>query len=434
MVIVLAPQFVFAQAGIDSKSLDSYLGSRPHPFSGVVMISKNGDIAYEKAMGLADYELGVPNSSKTLFRVGSITKPFTALAILKLIADHKLSLDDRLCSFLKECPLGWEVINVRNLLSHTSGIPDLLDEVDYSHLDKVRNNIDQRLRTSNGLVLRFVPGTQFEYNNFGYILLGYIIEIASMRTYVDYLQEAILTPLGFNQTHYDDPVSIIENRADGYIRGGDGIKNLRDRTFPFAYSAGGLISTTHDFTNLERALTSNILLPDSLRQQMLNPGKDEYGFGLFIRTEFGTTSYEHAGLVDGFSSELIIFPNENLIVVALSNVENEDTSAIGCDLASLLLTGHPLTGVEVKVAKEKLATLQGTYRRPGARPVLVEIKNGVLTYKASREYVLMPIAEDEVQFVGNEEVHLLFRKDSQGRMEMVRTNCSSRDWIAVRDQ
>ena len=189
---------------------------------GSVLVAKGGAVLLEKGYGLANVELDVPNTPATKFRLGSITKEFTATAILQLQEQSKLSISDLVCKYVENCPEAWKAITIHHLLTHTSGIPSYTDDPKFRKPDFMRVPMKPLdiVMLSKDKPLEFQPGEKWKYDNTGYVFLGYIVEKVSGESYADYVKKHIFGPLEMDDTGYDDTRAILKGRAAGYARGG----------------------------------------------------------------------------------------------------------------------------------------------------------------------------------------------------------------------
>ncbi|MCK7490937.1 MAG: beta-lactamase family protein [Comamonadaceae bacterium] len=229
-------------------------------FSGSVLVARGGQIVLRKGYGMANYELSVPNGPETKFRLGSITKQFTAMAILQLESQGKLAVSDTVETVFPGFPNGGR-ITIRHLLTHTSGLPNMTEFPDYAKTMALPSTALETVGRFKDLPLDFEPGERLSYSNSGYVLLGAIIEKVAGRSYEEFVRENIFRPLGMDDTGYDHPDAILKNRASGYEFADDRLANARyiDMTIPHA--AGGLTSTVDDLYKWDRALYTDKLLP-----------------------------------------------------------------------------------------------------------------------------------------------------------------------------
>lgn len=325
-----------AVAGVGlQKKVDAHLKSRFGNFSGFVLVARKGDILVSKGYGMANYELGVPNTAKTKFRLGSLTKQFTAAAILQLREKGLLDLNDSLSKYLPDYPHG-EQIFLHHLLAHTSGIPSYTDFPGFLDNLAVPTTVEKVIASFKGRPLVFSPGQKFSYSNSGYVLLGCIIEKVSGQSYEDYLRDNIFTPLGMKDTGYDHTETVLQNRAAGYrYLNGKQLCNAGHMDMANAYSAGALYSTAEDLYLWDRALyTEKVLSRESLTK-MFAPGLGAYGYGWYIGQVSGRRVVHHGGNINGFSTYVARYIDDDVLVVVLSNIERAPIAQISWDLGAI---------------------------------------------------------------------------------------------------
>jgi CubicO group peptidase (beta-lactamase class C family) len=201
-----------------ARQMDQFVSSRD--FSGVVLVARKGQVLFQKAYGLANREHGVANKLDTKFRLGSVTKQFTAMAIMILSERGKLNVTDPICKYIENCPTAWSAITVHHLLTHTSGIPDFTDFPDNDHYEHLPMTPLETIARFRDKPLEFVPGERFNYDNSGYLLLGHIVERTSGERYEDFLRKNIYEPLGMLHSGYDHPRIVLKDRASGYATTG----------------------------------------------------------------------------------------------------------------------------------------------------------------------------------------------------------------------
>ena len=219
---------------------------RINRFSGAVLLARDGQPIVSRGYGMANLEHGVANTPQTVFRLGSVTKQFTALAIVLLQERGKLSVNDPICKYLSDCPQAWQPITIKNLLTHTAGIPNYTEFPDFMKTAAAETTAAELTNRFRDKPLQFALGEKYAYSNSGYFLLGMIIERASGKAYADFLQENIFAPLGMKNSGYDNPVRIINHRAAGYALTRDGFMNAAPISMSTAYAAGALYSTVGD--------------------------------------------------------------------------------------------------------------------------------------------------------------------------------------------
>jgi len=344
------PGTVPAETSIEAtrQELDEFLLAKVASgrFSGSVLVAKDGQVLLSKGYGYANVELGVPNTTKTKFRLGSITKQFTATLVMQLRERNLLALQDSLCKYLSPCPEAWKPVTLHHLLSHTSGISGYGDPpTDTAVIPPwTAEHIARRFRDTP---LEFPPGTQSKYSDWAYCLLGMVIERVTGEHYEQVLQESIFAPLGMKDSGYDHSESIVQNRAAGYHLEAARLENAPYINMAGPYSAGALYSTVEDLYKWDQALYGSAVLPAPALQLMWTPFLGGYGYGWLV-SDPGASSdpvpfwavpgkYEvaHPGEINGFSAEIQRFPRDRAVVIVLSNIDNLP-KMVGSSLARML--------------------------------------------------------------------------------------------------
>jgi D-alanyl-D-alanine carboxypeptidase len=307
-------------------------------FSGAVLIAKDGRPLLREAYGKANYELDVPNTVDTKFRLGSITKQFTAMAIMILAEQGKLAVEDRIGKHLEQSPSTWDKVTIRHLLTHTSGvhsytsIPQMM-----TRTVRLPATLDEVIATFKDKELDFQPGEKFTYSNSGYILLGKIIERVSRSDYESFLKQNIFQPLEMNDTGYDRNGAILPKRAAGYSRTLILLSNAPYIDMSWPHAAGSLYSTIDDLAKWDQALNAGKLIsPDSYRA-MFTPDKENYAYGWMVRELDSHKEISHGGGIHGFMTSIGRYPDDKILVVVLSNVVPAPVEKISRDLAQIAL-------------------------------------------------------------------------------------------------
>lgn len=325
-----------AQAKADA--FDAYLRAAVENdhFSGAVLVAQGGLPIFSRSYGMANYELNVPISSDTVFDVASITKQFTATAIMQLQEAGRLKVGDPICNYLDDCPSAWRPITIRHLLTHTSGIPNYSSLPDWDELLVVSNyRRGDLLSLFRDLPLQFTPGTEHRYSNSGYQLLGLIIESASGIPYGTYLKDRIFAPLGMTHTRFSNTRSLIPNRATGYYSQGTSFINASLHSPTVHFGDAGVYTTVGDLLIWDQALYSDRLLsPESMRE-MLTPHLNSYAYGWRVGERFGRRQTNHSGSGQGFSSIIVRFPDDHFTVIVLSNSDRANATKISTDLSAI---------------------------------------------------------------------------------------------------
>jgi D-alanyl-D-alanine carboxypeptidase len=309
-----------------------------------VAVVRDGRVVKSKGYGLANVELNVPATEETVFEIGSITKQFTSAAIMMLVEEGKVDLDEKITRYLTGVPEAWGGVTVRHLLTHSSGIQNYLDVPGLLDLtarpgmthEEIAKLFFERLQPE------FQPGETWSYSNSAYLLLGNIIEKASGKPYWDFLDERIFKPRGMKSTRSGEPRAILPNRAAGYEWRDNRLEN-RPALTENAYAAGSIVSTVQDMAKWDAALGSGKLLKKSSLDQVWAPKKarggaiapSNYGFGWFVDTYHGRRVISHGGGTPGFSSLFYRFVDDRLSVIVLTNHSDRVIDHLAIDLAGL---------------------------------------------------------------------------------------------------
>lgn len=305
----------------------------------------NGGIVKAKGYGFANLELQVKATEATVYEIGSLTKQFTATAILMLASEGRLRLEDPVSRYFPAAPSSWARITLAHLLTHTSGIRNHSAMPDFPDIFRIERDRDELLDLFFALPLDFQPGETWAYDNTGYILLGYIIEAVGGTTYWELLEERIFAPLGMATTRSSDFRPIVPNRASGYVGTGDGFQNQPVLPPYTAFSAGALLSTVVDLARWEAALWSATLLPAATLDRMWTPARltdgatppFHYGFGWFVTSAGGRRFVHHGGGTPGFASNIYRVPDHGLAVIILSNHTDRILETLAIDIAAMYL-------------------------------------------------------------------------------------------------
>ena len=351
MLLVLACTACAARAGHED-AVDRFLASQlqRHHLPGMsVAIVQNGRVVKACGYGTAQLELGVPATPDTVYEIGSMTKQFTAAAVLMLAREGRLGLDDSVCRWLPEAPASWQPITLRHLLTHTAGIQNHVAVPGY--MARFRTNLEgdtappraELLRQFAELPLEFAPGTSWAYDNTGYHLLGTVVERASGVDYFEFLRQRVFAPLGMAATGSTAPRPLVPGRAAGYEWTGNGFENRPALLPPIGFAAGALHSTVLDLARWDAALRGDQILDATSRASMWTAARNtdgtlapqDYGFGWFVDTWHGHRIVQHNGGTPGFSAVICRFLDDQLTVILLTNHGDHLLDQLALDVAGV---------------------------------------------------------------------------------------------------
>jgi CubicO group peptidase (beta-lactamase class C family) len=344
IILALQSAAIAQQASTKAAKIDEFmtLANKYRLFNGSVLVADQGKVIYKKGLGLANMEWEIPNTPETKFRLASITKQFTATAILQLATQGKIKLDGKLSDYLPDYrkDIG-DKVTVHQLLNHTSGIPSYTGFPGFfQDVSRTPFKVDDFVKKYASNDLEFEPGSKFSYNNSGYFLLGAIIEKVTGKPYAQVLKENIFEPLGMKNSGYDRFDTLITKRATGYQKTADGYINAPylDMSIPFA--AGSLYSTVEDLYLWDQALYGDSLLNAQFKELMFKPNLENYAYGWTIRkTGFDDKIpvIQHNGGINGFSTTIIRFPAEKGLIVMLDNTATGgNIDRLSAELAKIL--------------------------------------------------------------------------------------------------
>jgi CubicO group peptidase (beta-lactamase class C family) len=411
-----APSLAQDPAARMDQVVRSYVDARQ--FMGSVLVARGDKVLFNQAYGSANLEWNTPDTTSTKFRIGSMTKQFTAAAVLLLEERGKLKVDDPVKRYYPDAPAAWDNITLFHLLTHTSGIPNHTSFPEFESLSTLRTTPDQLVKSFRDRPLEFVPGAEMRYSNSNYVLLGAIIEKAGGTSYESFVTENLFKPLGMNDSGYDSTQAIIARRAAGYGPGPAGPVNARyiDMTVP--YAAGALYSTTGDLLRWERSLFGGKVLSSASLEKMTTPFRNDYAFGLEVSRKSGRRVIQHGGSINGFSSRLAYFPDDEVTVIALSNLRGPGADGIVEKLGAL---AHGETVVlpserkEVAVPTEVLKRYVGTYAIAPGVAVAILLDGEHLFAQMTGQQRLQLFAQSETSFFMKAvEVQVDFVKDASG--------------------
>lgn len=355
----------------------------------IVLAVRDGHVVMREGRGLADLELGTPLRTDMVMKLGSITKQFTAAAILTLADEGKLSLQDPLSQYVSGFD---DAVKLEHLLTHTAGVAEYTPMPEYRAALRQDAAVEEIVALIRSKPLEFVPGAQFKYTNSAYYLLGAVVEKASGQPYASYLQNAVLKPAGLTQTRLDSLTEIIPNRAKGYDRDANGIRNATIYSPTRAYSVGGLLSTLDDLRRWNEHAVANPRLQAAFTRQ-----PSGYGYGWFINELEGAKVIEHGGDIPGFSAHVLTIPDRRIFVAVLSNdAQHTPRPDFVATKIALSLLGKPYEPVAIALPAEALDAFTGIYKNAAGtkRQVTREGTKLFIERTGGRRSEIVPMSAD----------------------------------------
>jgi D-alanyl-D-alanine carboxypeptidase len=369
-------------------------------FAGDVLVAKDGEVLLRQGFGLADREWNVAHCATGKFRLGSLTKQFTAAAILQLMERGALVLDDEIARHYREAPAAWRDVTLFHLLTHTSGIASNTSIPGFFQ-EMAQRDLSPReiIALTENEPLDFVPGTKFKYCNGGYVILGQVIERLSGKPYEDYIRENILAPLGLGNTGYEHVDMLIPRRVPGYRLRRGAIENAAYLAMSLPYAAGAIYSCVDDLLAWQRALATAKPISAASRDLMFADHGQGYGFGWGIQRQFSRRHYVHAGGINGFSVVLSHYPDDDLTLILLANIQAAPVQKIARDLAALYF-GIVQEDCEMVLDAALLADYVGAYRLEPDR-ILRVTQEGARLFLETEEHGRQELAaKDDHNFIG----------------------------------
>jgi CubicO group peptidase (beta-lactamase class C family) len=415
--------------------IQSYVAD--HKFMGTALVAHGDEVVFDKAYGSANLEWNVPNTPATKFRLGSITKQFTAASILLLEERGKLSVNDPLKKYMPDAPAAWDKVTIFHLLTHTSGIPSFTGLPDYPKIEPFPTTPAKLIALFRDKPMDFEPGEKWLYDNSGYVLLTYVIEKVSGDSYEKFVRENIFAPLGMSDSGYDSNSAIIPRREAGYSPGRGGVENAGFIHMTVPQGAGALYSTTGDLLKWERGLFGgNVLKPASL-EKMTMPFKNNYAFGLAVETSGGRKKISHGGGIEGFNTQVTHYPDEKLTVIVLANL-NGPAGDIADKLAAVVhgeTVTLPSERKEITLDSRVLSRYVGAYQMPDGGPaMLIALDGSQLTSRLGTQPVIPMFPQSETMFfVKVVDAQIEFPKDDgSGKAIQLTLHQNGRDMTAKR--
>lgn len=417
-LFLLTSVFVFAQSKAEKMEelVNAYYQNGK--FNGVVLVAEKGQPVFQSGYGFRDAEQASLHDIGSIFQIGSITKQFTAALIMQLEQEKKLSVKDKLSKYFKGFKNG-DQITIEHLLTHTSGIYNYTNDSLVMQRDVTRHySRDEMLELFKSYPPDFEPGAKFNYSNSGYILLGYIAEKAGKKSFEQLMHEKIFRPLGMNNTGFDFTHLEHPKKSNGYfVISTDTIIPAPVVDSTIAHAAGAIYSTAGDLLKWERAIFTSKILNEGAWNKVFTPFKSKYGYGWVIDSATGRELHAHSGGIHGFSSYIIRFPAEELVVVLLDN-SSKQVSAIAKSLAAISLGEKytiPEVRREIKITKEQLHHYVGEYQLAPQFFITITTEGNKLMAQATGQsaFEIYPEKTD-VFFYKVVDAKIEFHKDNNG--------------------
>lgn len=433
-------QPVNLEAEVDAILSTAFPADQP---GAVALVVKDGKVVYRKAFGMANLELGVPMRPEMVFEVGSVTKQFTAVAILMLAEQGKLSLSDRISKYFPDSPYKDAKITIEHLLTHTSGIPSYTNSPNWGPAVWRKDMTPQEiLDITKGAPLDFAPGTKWAYNNTGYVMLGVVIEKASGTSYAEFVQKNIFDKLGMTGALYGSHETVVPNRATGYSRAGDAFANAPYLSMTQPYAAGSLMMSADDLAIWNAAISSGKLISKASWQKAFTPYRlvngesTRYGYGWQVEEFDEHPIVRHGGGIPGYISETIRMPEDDVYVVLLTNVTPplSDPEFISTKIAAAAVGKPYRDPAAIRLDERLLDDYVGVYRI-AANATRVVTRDGSKIYtQRSGGAKLEAFAVRPTEFFYKDSfTRFRFERDAKGKVtRMVYTFPDGREEIAIR--
>jgi CubicO group peptidase (beta-lactamase class C family) len=408
-------------------------------FNGSVLIAWKGRVVLKKSYGMANETIGLPNTPQTKFFIGSITKQFTATAILILEERGLVDLNRPVSTYLPDFKHPYaDKITIHHLLTHSSGLPNYTDKMEIYLKRMYPFNPDELLNAIQNEKLLFEPGTDFLYSNTGYILLGAIIERVSGQSYEAFLHKEIFRPLGMLNTGYGRREAAHPDRADGYTLGESGhLESAVPIEFSFLHSAGALYSTVEDMLKWDKALLmGTILSPESIKK-MIGPYMGNYGYGWFVQSRFGYVNTYHDGLIDGFNTIISRWPEVGLCIVVFSNDDAAPVDKMADGLAAICFGeegNYPLKKVPFPLAEEYYDDYPAVYTKNAGLIRIISPDNGQLYIRSLNQPKrrILPQAPDTFFYDIDNTDELIFHRGRNNEIKSIEVSDGNQALILPR--
>lgn len=438
-------------------AVDRYLAVRTEMgrFSGAVLVEKDDTVILRKGYGFADVDKRVPYSPETRHEAASVSKMFTAMAALRLRDQGKLHLDDSICTYLDRCPDAWKPITVQQLMRHTSGIPDYEEPLElgspkYLEVMTKPGSSATLLDRARTQPLDFRPGEKFSYSNTGYIALSFVVERAAGMPFAAFVTKALLRPAGMTHSTVLGTATSRKGLAPGYTFEDIGWAKMlagypltaghlkKVPLLPLTPPEGDawLCTTVDDLYKWSRAMDGKGFLPAAEAIEALTPGLDDYGYGWFVQRAFDRRRARHNGLLPGYQTDFIKFPDDGITIILFSNLDRAPLARIARDVTAIVLGtpyDMPVRGTVVELTEAQVAPLVADYRTDDGSMLTVRKEPDYLTATIKGRYTagLIPLSPTEF-YMPLADGRAIFTLGADGIAASVNMRYSGEDHIATR--
>ncbi|MEM8900591.1 MAG: serine hydrolase [Bacteroidota bacterium] len=371
-----------------------------------VLATKNGEVVYEYAHGLRDFSSREKLSTDRIFRIGSVTKRFTAVAIMKLVEEGKLQLDDPISKYIGE-EVSAPDITIRQLLQHTSGLGNQQDLAEF-RMDEIKEVPEDMIVPILSATPKFPAGSAYAYSNLGYVLLGHIIEVASGTSYENYLMDEFFGPLKMDNTGFEYITDFSSKMAKGHSSEGEIFKYAEPINMQIPFAAGGMVSSLHDLSKWNKAVMEGKVISQPYVEQLqtshvlANGELTGYSQGWQIGNIQGVKTVKHDGIVNGFTAMAIYLPKEDLFIAALSNCDKNRDIEIPTSKIAAALMDKPFRSEPMDLSMESLQKYQGTYQSGGMEMQIVAHDDVLMYYrKGGAKTSLVPTEDGKFLLSGS---------------------------------
>ncbi len=434
--LILAPFAVLAFASVpaaaqDAERMEEAVGEKAddRSYMGTALVVIGDEVLLDKGYGSANLEWDIANDPSTKFRLGSVTKQFTAASILLLQQRGKLDIDQTVKTYWSDAPESWDAITVRDLIHHTSGIPNVTSLEEFGKWKYLPTPSEEMIGRFSGLPLEFAPGEKWAYSNSNYLILTAIIEEVSGMSYGEFLQTEIFDVLGMEDTGLDVSSTILEHRASGYSPSENGIVNSDYVDMGIPSGAGALYSTTGDLLKWQRGLFGGKILNEASLEAYKTPSPLEafngakYAAGVLVEEIEGQTVYWHGGGIEGFNTWLGHAPENDATVVVLANLNGGSANQLGRSLMTLAQGGTvELASELVEISTDAIDFEQyvGTYEITPTFALKFFLEDGKFMTQATNQPAFPVFARGEDEFfLKVVDARLVFNRNGDGEVTSV---------------